>query len=191
MVREVVFHPSTLLSMKTQFPKGVIPYLNSSSFSMNSFVLFPSQTFCNPSHSIILHSSTDFATTHFDIKILFKTHLCQSVRHSSCEVGHISHFHKFKGPSPHLTYQYILHGLYDFIEIMFDDYCRYIFDPSGTQLQLLWALKKPFDLRLDPLQEGGDDVISTRLITWANIKAHSMAHMHLVESLGKRTKSQL
>ena len=127
VVREVVFNPSTLFFMKTQFPKGVIPSLNSSSFSINSFILFPSQTFCNPSHSIILHSSTYFVTTH----------LCQSVRHFSCEVGHISHFHKFKGPSSYLSYQYILHGLYDFNEIMFDDYCRYIFYPGGTQLQLL------------------------------------------------------
>jgi len=83
MIREVVFHPSTLPSMKTQFPKGVIPSLISSS---------------------------------------------------------------------HIFYQYLLHGLSDFIEIMFDDYFKYIFDLGGTKLQLLWALKNPFYLRTDALQ---------------------------------------
>jgi len=127
-IRELVFHPSTLPSMKTQFPKGVIPSLNSS-FSIPSFVLFPSQPFFHPSHSIILHYSTYFANTHFDFKIIFKTHLSQSVRHSFCEVGRISQFFKFKSPSSHIFYQYLLHGLYDFTTIMFDDYCRYIFYP--------------------------------------------------------------
>jgi len=45
VVKEVVFHPSTLPSMNTQFPKGVIPSVNSSSFSIISFVLFSSQPF--------------------------------------------------------------------------------------------------------------------------------------------------
>ena len=47
-------------------------------------------------------------------------------------MGRISHFFKLKSPSAHIFYQYLLHGLYDFIEIMFDDCCRYDFDPGGT-----------------------------------------------------------
>jgi len=96
MIREVVFHPSTLPSMKTRFPKGEIPSLNSSSFSIPSFFLFPSQQFFHPSPSIILHSSTYFANTHFDFKIIFKTRSSQSVRHSFCEAGQISQFSNLK-----------------------------------------------------------------------------------------------
>jgi len=49
---------------------------------------------------------------------------------------------------------------------LFDDYCKYIFDPGGTKLQLLWALKNPLDLRTNPLQEGGDDESTPRPNPW-------------------------
>ena len=94
--RDLVYKPSPLLFMKTQFPKGVITSLNSSSFSTKSFVLFSSQLFYNPSHSIISHSSTFCATTHFYFKIIFKTPLSQSVKHSFGEVGRISPFQNLK-----------------------------------------------------------------------------------------------
>jgi len=107
-----VFNPSPLPSVKTQFPKAIIPSLNSSSFSTKYFVLFSSQLFYNPSHSSISHSSTSCAATHFDFKNPFKTPLSQSVRHSN-----------FKSPFSYIAYSNILYGLNNLNAILFDDYC--------------------------------------------------------------------
>ena len=160
-------------SILHQFPKGVLPSLNSSYFFIKSFFLFPSQTFCSPSHSLISYFSTYCAKTPFDFKTLFKNHLIQSARHFFCEVGHISHFHKFQRPCSNILSPYLMHGLYDFIVILFDDYCKYVFDPGGTfKSGCCEPLTNPLDLRTDPLQEGGDNVIPTRPIAWAISQAH-------------------
>jgi len=52
---------------------------------------------------------------------------------------------------------------------LFDDYCIHIIDPGGIQFLMLWALKKPLDLRTDPFQEGGDDEYHPKRlsIAWA------------------------
>jgi len=63
--------------MKIPFSKGVLPSLNSSHFFIKSFVLFPSQIFISPSHSLILSSSKSCVKTHFDSNVLFKNHLSQ------------------------------------------------------------------------------------------------------------------
>jgi len=120
--------------MKTQVPKGVFPSLNSSQFFIKSLVLFPFQTFCSLSHSLISSSSKYSAKIHFDFKILFKNYPSQSVKHSFCEVGLIPTFSKSISPLSHILQSIILHGLHDFNPILFDDYCRYVFDPGGTQL---------------------------------------------------------
>jgi len=60
---------------------------------------------------------------------------------------------KHKSPSSRVFIKYSLHGIQDFNTIMFDDYCRYTFDPGGTQLPMLWVLKNPHDMRTYPLQE--------------------------------------
>ena len=83
-------------------------------------------------------------------------------------MGRISHFSKLKSPSSHIFCQSLLHGLYSFNAIIFYDYCIYVFDPGGTKFWLLWALKNPLDLRTNPIQEGGDDTSTPRLIAWAN-----------------------
>ena len=98
IVRDLVFNPSPIPFIKSQFPKGIFPLLNSSHFFIKSFVLFSSQTFCSPSHSLILSSSKYCAKIHFDLKILFKNHPSQSVRHSFCEVGWITPFSNFNSP---------------------------------------------------------------------------------------------
>jgi len=103
IVRDLVYHPSPIPSIKTQFPKGVLPSLNSSHFFIKSFVLFPSQTFCSPSHSHISSTSKCCAKTHFDFKILFKNHLSQSVRYSFCEMGLIPTFFNFISPFSHIA----------------------------------------------------------------------------------------
>ena len=62
-----------------------------------------------------------------------------------------------------------LHDVQNFNENLFDDFCRCVFDPGGTKLLKLWALKNPIDLRTDPLQEGGDDEYHpTGFSAWAN-----------------------
>jgi len=66
IVRDLVYHPSPIPSMMIKFPKGVLPSLNSSHFVIKSFVLFPSQTFCSPSHSLISYASSYCAKTQFD-----------------------------------------------------------------------------------------------------------------------------
>jgi len=141
IVRDLVYHPSPIPSMKTQFPKRVFPSLNSSHFFIKSFGLFPFQTFCFPSHSLISSSSTYSAKTNFDFQILFKTHLSQSVRHSFCEVGLLSTSSNFISPFSHITHSCILHGLSEFNEILFDNYCKYIFDPGGTSNLVAVSLK--------------------------------------------------
>jgi len=120
-----VYHPSPIPSMKTQFPKRVFPSLNSSQFFIKYFVLFSSQTFCFISHSLISYSSTYCAKTHFDFQ-------SQCVRHSFCEVGLLSNYSNFMSPFSHITHSCLLHGLSEFNAILFDDYCRYIFYPSGN-----------------------------------------------------------
>jgi len=132
IVRDLVIHPSLIPSIKSQFSKGVFHSLNSSHFFIKSFVLFPSQIFYSPSHSLISSSSTCFAKTHFDIKILFKYHLHQSVSHCFCEVGLIPTFSIFISSLSHISPSLLLHGHNDFHSILFDDYCRFIFGPGGT-----------------------------------------------------------
>jgi len=134
IVRDLVCNPSPIPFMKTQVPKGVFPSLNSSQFFIKSLVLFPFQTFCSLSHSLISSSSKYSAKIHFDFKILFKNYPSQSVKHSFCEVGLIPTFSKSISPLSHILQSIILHGLHDFNPILFDDYCRYVFDPGGTQL---------------------------------------------------------
>ena len=144
IVRDLVYHPSPIPFMKTQFPKIVFPSLNSSHlFFIKSFVLFPSQTFCFPSHSLISSSSTYCAKTHFDFQILFKNHLSQSVRHSFCEVGLLSTSSNFISPFSHITHSCILHGLSEFNAILFDDYYRYIFYHGGTSNLVIVSLQQP------------------------------------------------
>jgi len=143
IVRDLVYHPSPIPSMKTQFPKRAFPSLNFSRFFIKSFVLFSSQTFCFPSHSLISSSSTYCANTHFDFHILFKNHLSQSVRHSFYEVGLLSTSSNFISPFSHITHSCILHGLSEFNAILFDDCCRYIFYPSGTSNLVVVSLKQP------------------------------------------------
>jgi len=131
-VRDLVINSSPITYMKIPFSKGVFPSLTSTHFSIKSFVLFSFQTFCSPSHFFISSSSICFAKTHFDIKILFKNYLSQSVKHFFCEVGLIPSFSIFKGPFSQIFHPILLHGLYDFNSILFDDYCIFIFDPGGT-----------------------------------------------------------
>jgi len=114
IVRVLVFNPSPIPSMNTQFSNGVLPSLNSCHFFIKSFVLFPFQTFCSTSHSLISYFSISCAKTHFDSKILLKNHLSQSVRHSFCEVGLIQPFSIFKSPFSHIAQSILLHGHYDF-----------------------------------------------------------------------------
>ena len=124
-VKDLVINSSPIPYMKIPFLKGVFPSLNSTHFFIKSFVLFSS-----PSHFLISSSSTCFAKTHFDIKILFKNHFSQSVKHSFCEVGLIPSLSIFKRPFSQIFHPILLHGLYDFNPILFDDYCRFVFDPG-------------------------------------------------------------
>jgi len=94
--------------------------------------LFPSEIFCSPSPSLISYSSTFFAKTKFNSKILFKIHISQSVKHYFCEVGLIPSFSILKSPFSQISQTIILHGHYDFHSILFDDYCKFVFDPGGT-----------------------------------------------------------
>jgi len=127
-----LINSSLIPYMKIPFSKGVFPSLNSTHFFIKSFVFFSFQNFCSPSRFLISSSLTCFAKTHFDIKILFKNHLSQSVKHSSCEVGLIPSFSIFKGTFSQIFHPILLHGLYNFNSILFDDYCRFVFDPGGT-----------------------------------------------------------
>jgi len=69
----------------------------------------------------------------------------------------IENVFKHKSPSSCIFRKYTLHGIQNFNEILFDDYCRYIFDLGGIQLLMLWALINLLDMRTDPFEEGGDD----------------------------------
>jgi len=129
IVRNLVFNPSPIPSIKSQFSKGVLPSLNSSHFFIKSFVLFLSQTFL--SQSLISSSSKYCAKIHFDSTILFKNHLSQSVRQYFCEVGLIQIFSNYISPFSHISQSIILHGHYDFNVILFDDCCRFVFYPGA------------------------------------------------------------
>ena len=129
-VRDLMINSSPIPYIKIPFSKGVFPPLNSTHFFIKSFVLFSSRNFCSP--FLISSSSTCFAKTHFAIKILFKNHFSQSVKHFFCEMGLITSFAIFKGPFSQIFHPILLHGLYDFNSILFDDYCRFVFDPGGT-----------------------------------------------------------
>jgi len=131
IVKDLVINLSPIPSIKFQFSKGVLPSLNSIHFIIKSFKLFFSPIFCSPSHSLISSSSTSCANTHFDSKILFKYHLSQSASHCFSEVGLIPSFSKFISPFSHIPQSILLHGYYDFNSILFDDYCRFVFDPGG------------------------------------------------------------
>jgi len=132
MLREVEISHSTLLckEIKIKLLKGVILSLNFVSSSINSFVLVLSKNVFPPSFTIS-NSLKDFTKPNFDLELPFRFQLSQSENHNFCEMG--THFSKLKSPS-HIFCQYLLHGLYDFTEIMFDDCCRYVFDPGETQL---------------------------------------------------------
>jgi len=109
----------------------VITLLNSLSFSINSFILvLPKNVF--PPSPIISNFSKDFPTPTFDIELPFISQLSQSDIQYFCGVGKISHFSNFKSLYSQTSCQYILCGLYNFIEIMFDDCCKYVFDRGGT-----------------------------------------------------------
>jgi len=47
-------------------------------------------------------------------------------------MGLITSFAIFKGPFSQIFHPILLHGLYDFNSILFDDYCRLVFDHGGT-----------------------------------------------------------
>jgi len=66
-------------------------------------------------------------------------------------MGLIENVSKHKSSSSCVFRKYSLHGIQDFNTIMFDDYYRYIFDPGGINLPMMWTLKNPLDLRTDPL----------------------------------------
>ena len=143
IVKDLVFNPSPIHSIKFQFSKGVLPSFNSIHFFPKSFVLFASQTFCSPSHSLISSSSISCVKTHFDSKILFKNHLSQSVKHYFWDVGLIPSFSIFKSQFSHIPQSPILHGHYDFNTILFDDYCRFVFDHGGTINLAALSLSQP------------------------------------------------
>ena len=130
IVKDLVFNPSPIPSIKFQFSKKVLPSSNSIHFIIKSFKLFFSQPFCSPSHSLISSSSTSSIKTHFGSKIIFQNHLSQSVRHCFCEVG-LTSFSIFNSPFLQISHSILLHGYYDFNSILFDDYCRFVFDPGG------------------------------------------------------------
>ena len=140
IVKDLVFNLSLIPSIKFQFSKEVLTSLNSIHFVIKSFVLFSSQNFCSTSHFLISSSSTSCIPTHFDSKILFKNHLSQSVKHSFCELGLIPTFSKFISPFSHSPNSILLHGYYDFNSLLFDDYCRFVFDPSGTIILVVVGL---------------------------------------------------
>ena len=129
-VRDLVINPSPIPYMKIPFPKGVLPSLNSSHSFIKSY-LFPSQTFCSPSLSLISSSSTYCTKIHFDFKIVFKNHLSQNAKHSLCAMGWISPISTFNNTFSHIFQEILLYSHYDFNAILFDDYYKYVFDPDG------------------------------------------------------------
>ena len=122
IVKDLVFNPSPIPSIKFQLSKGVLPSLNSIHFIIKIFKLFSSQTFCSSFHFLISSFLTSCTNTHFDSKILFKNHLIQSVRYCFCEVGIILAFSKFTSPLSHIFQSINI--------ILFDDYCILAFYPG-------------------------------------------------------------
>jgi len=59
-------------------------------------------------------------------------------------VGLIPSFSNFLSPFSHISQPNILHGPYDFYAILFDDYCRYVFDPGGTYNLVVVSLSQSF-----------------------------------------------
>ena len=84
-------------------------------------------------------------------------------------MGYVPNPSKIKSPSSYNPYKYILLPFQKVTEKLFDDYCIHNFDLGGIQLLMLWALKKPLDLRTNPFQEGGDDEYHPKglFIAWA------------------------
>jgi len=140
IVKDLVLNFSLIPSIQFQFSKEVLTSLNSIHFVSKSFVLFPTQTFCSQSHSLLSSSSSSCVKTHFDSKILFKNHYSQSVKHSFCEVGLIPTFSKFISPFSHNPHSILLDGHYDFNSLLFDDYCRFVFYPGGTIILVAMGL---------------------------------------------------
>jgi len=142
IVKDLVFNPSPIPSIKFQFSKRVLPSFNSIHFIIKSFKLFFSQPFCFPSHSLISSSSTSCVKTHFDSKILFQNHLSQSVRHCFCEVG-LTSFSIFNSLFSQISHSILLHGHYDFNSILFDNYYRFVFYPGGPFNIVVVSLSQP------------------------------------------------
>ena len=131
IVKDLVLNLSLIPYIRFQFSKEVLPSLNSIHFVIKSFILFLSQTFCSQSHSLISSSSTSCVKAHFNFKIIFKNHFSQSLRHCFFKVG-LPSFSIFKSSFSQIFHSILLHGHYDFNLILFDDYCRFVFDPGGT-----------------------------------------------------------
>jgi len=153
MLREVEIQHPTAPSIDFN---GVIPSFNSFLFVTNAFVLvLPKTTF--PPSLIISYSSKDLQNLTFDLELSFRSQLSQRENPYFCEMGLIENVSKHKSLSSCIFRKYTLHGIQNFNEILFDDYCICICDPGGIQLPMLWALTKLLDMRTDPLQEGRDD----------------------------------
>ena len=106
MLREVEIQHPTVSCIK----KGVIQFLNSSSFVINSFVLvLPKIVF--PPSPIIPYSSKDLQKLTFDLELPFKLQLSQSENHYFCEMGFIENVFKQKIPSSCIFTKYTLHGI--------------------------------------------------------------------------------
>ena len=141
MLREVeIQHPTTPC---IDF-KGVISSFNSSLFVIN---VFPKIAF--PPSPIISYSSKELQKSIFDLELPFRSQLSQRENQYFCEMGLIENVFKHKSPSSCIFTKYTLYGIQNFNEILFDEYCRYIFDPGGIQLLMLWALINLLDLRTD------------------------------------------
>ena len=136
----MVLNFSIIPSIQFQLSKEVLTSLTSIHFVRKSFALFSTQTFCSQFHSLISPSSTSCVKTHFGSKILFKNYLSQSVKHSFCEVGPIPTFSKFISPFSHSPHSILLYGHYDFNSLLFDDYCKFVFDPGGTIILVVVSL---------------------------------------------------
>ena len=133
MLREVeIQHPITpCIDLK-----GVIPSLNSSLFVVNAFVLVLPKI-CFPFSPIISYSSKELQKLTFDLELPFRSQLSQRKNQYFCKMGLIENVFKHKSPSSCIFTKYTLHGIQNFKEILFDDYCIYIFDLRGIQLLML------------------------------------------------------
>lgn len=118
------------------------PYLDFENFSSShNPSIFHHSTF--PNSSIISNFTMDFPKTHFDLMLPFRYPLNQSVNHYFCEVGLVQNSFKIKRPSSRILRNYTLHGVQDFNEILFDHYCRYIFDPKDNKAFNAISHKEP------------------------------------------------